>query len=92
MTRRMMATVSELALYQALSLKYAADKEAAAAELAAARRNVEEGRPPTANADKVLSEEGWGGRMFCMQFMGAQGWRTVSSAASPGLWVVPPVS
>ena len=38
---------------QALSLKYAADKESLQAELAAAKRNMAERRPPTAGADQV---------------------------------------
>ncbi|KAL4432605.1 hypothetical protein ABPG77_000542 [Micractinium sp. CCAP 211/92] len=51
LTRRMMATVSELSLYQALSLKCAADRDTLAAELAQAKRNMAAGRPPTAGAD-----------------------------------------
>lgn len=43
---------------QALSLRYAADRDALAAALAAARQNVEAGRPPTAGADQV----GWRAR------------------------------
>ena len=52
-TRRLMAAVSELSLYQALALKYGGDREAAASALAAAQRNLGEGRPPTPGADKV---------------------------------------
>lgn len=61
MTRRMMATVSELALYQALSIKYAAGREALQAQLAAARSNMDQGVAPTGSADQVglLKAEVW---------------------------------
>ncbi|PRW58036.1 coiled-coil domain-containing 146-like [Chlorella sorokiniana] len=51
-TRRMMATVSELSLYQALSLKFSADRDALKSELAAAKAAVAAGRPPTAGTDQ----------------------------------------
>ena len=52
LTRRMMAAVSELSLYSALSLKCGADRNALRAELEEARKNIAEGKPPTADADR----------------------------------------
>ena len=70
LTRRMMAAVSELALYQALSLKYKDDRELLAAEVEAARHNMADGRPPTAGADKV--QKGLGAGWSMVEAVGAE--------------------
>ncbi|KAL4436789.1 hypothetical protein ABPG75_003928 [Micractinium tetrahymenae] len=57
LTRRMMATVSELSLHQALSLKSATDRDSIAAELAQAKKNMAAGRPPTAGADMEFDRQ-----------------------------------
>ena len=61
LTRRLMATVSELSLYQALALKAGADRAALAGELAAARAALAAGRPPTAGAEQASAGRwvGW---------------------------------
>lgn len=56
-TRRMMATISELSMYQATALKLAAEKDAAEAEVAAARRRLADGEPPTAEAEREWAIE-----------------------------------
>ena len=59
---------------QALSLKYAVDKDALRAELEAAKQNVAAGRPPTAGSDQVggaarreWEGAGYGGTSECVQ-------------------------
>ena len=51
-TRRLMATISELSMYQATAMKHKAEYEAAEQEVAAARRALADGQPPTASAEK----------------------------------------
>lgn len=49
-TRRMMATISELSMYQATALKQSGDKEALEEEVRAARLRLADGEPPTEEA------------------------------------------
>ena len=49
-TRKLMATVSELSMYQALSMKIKADRDATEAEVSAASARVEAGMAPTEDA------------------------------------------
>lgn len=51
LARRMMAAVSELSLYSALALRLGSERDALVAAVTAARRAMEEGRPPTPSAD-----------------------------------------
>eukprot|EP00887_Chlorella_sp_A99_P007989 scaffold12.g7989.t1 len=57
LTRRMMAAVSELSLYSAMSLKCAAERDTLRGALEAARRNVAAGAPPTADADREYERQ-----------------------------------
>ncbi|DBB15596.1 TPA: Coiled-coil flagellar protein [Trebouxia sp. C0006] len=52
MTRRMMATVSELSMYQAHSIKLSADKEALAEVVTAASDKLEAGEAPTEDVER----------------------------------------
>jgi len=51
-TRRMMATVSELSMYQATAMKLQQDKASKQAELEDMRWKVAHGQPPSADAEK----------------------------------------
>jgi hypothetical protein len=66
-TRRMMATISELSMYQATALKYKAEKEAAAQEVDEARRRLADGEAPSADAERewerLLREDDVAARM-----------------------------
>merc|ERR1719183_283280 len=53
-TRKMMATVSELSMYQATSIKLEAETEALGAEVERQRANAASGRPPYEEADNDL--------------------------------------
>eukprot|EP00921_Rhytidocystis_pertsovi_P001539 GHVQ01002623.1.p1 GENE.GHVQ01002623.1~~GHVQ01002623.1.p1 ORF type:complete len:933 (+),score=126.79 GHVQ01002623.1:131-2929(+) len=60
-TTRMMATISELSLYQATSLKMESIRNEKQQQIDDARNNMLEGRPPTPNAghefDKMIQQE-----------------------------------
>jgi hypothetical protein len=60
-TRKMMATISELSMYQATALKLASEKDAAAIEVREARLKLADGKPPTSEAERewgaLLREE-----------------------------------
>jgi hypothetical protein len=60
-TRKMMAAISELSMYQATALKLAAEKDAVAAEVRDARLKLADGKAPTAEAEReweaLLREE-----------------------------------
>lgn len=49
-TRRIMATISELSMYQATALKLASERDALGQEVQAARARLEDGQPPTQDA------------------------------------------
>lgn len=51
-TRKMMATISELSMYQATSLKLTAEKESIEEEVASARLRLADGEPPTEEAER----------------------------------------
>jgi chromosome segregation ATPase len=51
-TRKMMATVSELSMYQASSLKLQSEKHGLTAELEDAQISLESGEPPTLDAER----------------------------------------
>ena len=51
-TRKLMATVSELSMYQALSMKIKADRDAAEAEVGAARARLAAGLAPSEEAER----------------------------------------
>jgi len=51
-TRKMMATVSELSMYQASSMKLQAEREDLAQEVGSARERLVEGRAPTDDAER----------------------------------------
>ncbi|KAJ9511397.1 hypothetical protein QJQ45_029792 [Haematococcus lacustris] len=51
-TRRIMATVSELSMYQATSLKLGAEKEGLEGAVQEARQRLEQGLPPTEDAER----------------------------------------
>lgn len=51
MTRKMMATVSELSMYQASALKLEQEKNVLEETLESARERLDEGMPPTADAE-----------------------------------------
>jgi chromosome segregation ATPase len=53
-TRKMMATVSELSMYQATAIKLEAESEALGAEVERQRANSANGRPPYEDADNDL--------------------------------------
>ena len=53
-TRKMMATVSELSMYQATAIKLEAESEALGAEVERQRANAANGRPPYEDADNDL--------------------------------------
>ena len=50
-TRKLMACVSELSMYQATAMKLEQEKAAREAEVAAAKQRLEEGLPPTDDAE-----------------------------------------
>ncbi len=52
-TRQMMATVSELSMYQATALKLQQERDARDAELVAAAQRLEQGLAPTAEAEQA---------------------------------------
>merc|ERR1719163_1452014 len=51
MTRKMMATVSELSMYQATAMKLQAERDQVQERVMEAREGFEEGRPPTPDCD-----------------------------------------
>merc|ERR1711904_255441 len=51
MTRKMMATVSELSMYQATAMKFQAERDEVQEKVMQARENIEAGLPPTETAD-----------------------------------------
>ncbi|KXZ45417.1 hypothetical protein GPECTOR_55g323 [Gonium pectorale] len=54
-TRKIMATVSELSMYQASALKLGAEKEELEAAVAVAEQRLEAGEPPTDDAEREWS-------------------------------------
>eukprot|EP00743_Colponemidia_sp_Colp-15_P002127 GILK01002309.1.p1 GENE.GILK01002309.1~~GILK01002309.1.p1 ORF type:complete len:926 (-),score=268.21 GILK01002309.1:247-3024(-) len=52
LTRKMMATVSELSMYQATAMKLQEEKEARERELEFARQRLDQGEPPTDDAER----------------------------------------
>merc|ERR1712224_912514 len=52
MTRKMMATVSELSMYQATAMKFQTERDEIQEKVMQARENVENGLPPTDTADQ----------------------------------------
>merc|ERR1712118_334712 len=51
MTRKMMATVSELSMYQATAMKFQTERDEVQEKVMQARENMEAGLPPTDTAD-----------------------------------------
>lgn len=54
-TRKLMACVSELSMYQATGMKLEQEREARAAELQEAHERLEQGEPPTDDAEREWS-------------------------------------
>merc|ERR1719379_1024791 len=52
MTRKMMATVSELSMYQATAMKFQTERDEIQERVMQARENIENGLPPTETADQ----------------------------------------
>merc|ERR1719456_1083929 len=57
MTRKMMATVSELSMYQATAMKLQAERDQVQEKVMEAREGFEEGRPPTPDCDTEFERQ-----------------------------------
>jgi len=89
-TRKIMATVSELSMYQATSLKLGAEKEELATQVSVAAQRAEAGLPPTEEAERewvrLLREEATVRELATMreeEMAAADANALVASAAEP---------